>query len=116
MAQDWTPIYLAHRQTYAAFLTATDAEARVSWHRWRGDYPSKETALAETDAAYTRTQGEFNMIDLEGLGPVAEARALVDCIRGMHGADVEPAGIWAEFSRLREVFVVAARDHLGAHL
>ncbi|CAM5446227.1 hypothetical protein SBADM41S_02141 [Streptomyces badius] len=45
MAQDRARVPLAHRLTYAAFLTATDAEARVAWHRWRGDYPDREQAL-----------------------------------------------------------------------
>ncbi|MHC0434042.1 hypothetical protein ACX6XY_28320 [Streptomyces sp. O3] len=113
--QDWTRVYLAHRATYAAFLTATDAEARVCWHRWRGDYTDKQWALTETDAAYTRTQSEFNMIDLEGLGPVEEARALVDCIRAMHTEDTEPDGVWERYTRLRTAFVEAAREHLADH-
>ncbi|MFF0506148.1 hypothetical protein ACIQU8_09930 [Streptomyces griseus] len=116
MVQDRTRVYLAQRQTYAAFLTATDAEARVAWHRWRGDYPDREQALARTDAAYTRTQAEFNVIDLDGLAPVEEARALVECIRSMHTVDDEPEGVWARYTALRTAFVEAARQRLADQL
>ncbi|MEV0370001.1 hypothetical protein AB0I10_09275 [Streptomyces sp. NPDC050636] len=115
MAQDWTPIYLAHRETYAAFLTATDAEARVDWHRWRGDYAGSREALTATDKAYTATQAAFNMIDLEGVGPVAEAETLLACIRFMHEQEAEPDGIWETFKAYRAAFVEAARKHLGSH-
>lgn len=115
MAQDWTPIYLAHRETYAAFLTAADAEARVDWHRWRGEFTDRREALARTDAAYTRTQAAFNMIDLEGVGPVEEAAALVACVRSMHIEESEPDGIWESFTAFRAAFVQAARRHLADH-
>ncbi|MFH9135594.1 hypothetical protein [Streptomyces sp. NPDC017524] len=116
MMQDRTRIYLAHRQTYAAFLTATDAEARVAWHRWHGEYPDKANALAHTDTAYTNTQAQFNMIDLDGTPPVEEARALVECIRGMHIADDEPVGVWAQYTALRTAFIESARHRLADHL
>ncbi|MFI6688619.1 hypothetical protein [Streptomyces sp. NPDC050485] len=115
MAQDWTSIYLAHRETYAAFLTATDAEARVAWRRWRGEYEDKQQALAAVDAAFTKTQAAFNMIDLESVGAAPEAAALVERIRAMHETDDEPAGVWEGFMRLRKEFVQAAREHLKAH-
>ncbi|MEU9099208.1 hypothetical protein [Streptomyces sp. NPDC048361] len=115
VAQDWTAVYLAHRETYAAFLTATDLEARVSWHRWRGEYEDEQQALAATDAAFSTTQAAFNMIDLEAVGAAAEAAALVAAIRAMHEADAEPPGVWEEFTRLRTEFIAAAREHLKAH-
>ncbi|MFD7013815.1 MULTISPECIES: hypothetical protein [unclassified Streptomyces] len=115
MAQDWTSIYLAHRETYAAFLTATDAEARVAWRRWRGEYEDERQALAAVDAAFTKTQAAFNMIDLEAVGAAPEAAALVERIRAMHEAAEEPVGVWEAFMKLREEFVRAAREHLKAH-
>ncbi|AIA05365.1 hypothetical protein SAZ_26160 [Streptomyces noursei ZPM] len=114
-AHDRTQIYLAHRETYARFLTATDAEARCDWHRWRGDYAEKREAVAAIDAAYTTTQSAFNLIDLEGIGPSKEAEQLVACIRFMHEQDEEPEGIWETFKGYRAQFVEAAREHLGGH-
>ncbi|MFI6052747.1 hypothetical protein ACIBCO_22025 [Streptomyces violascens] len=96
-------------------MTATDAEARVSWRRWRGEYADKQQALSATDAAFSETQATFNMIDLETVGPASEAAALVAAIRAMHEADNEPAGVWEEFTRLRQEFIAAAREHLKAH-
>ncbi|GGS54764.1 hypothetical protein [Streptomyces badius] len=116
MAQDRARVPLAHRLTYAAFLTATDAEARVAWHRWRGDYPDREQALPRADAACTRTQAEFHVIDPDALAPAEEARALVECIRSMHTADDEPQGVWARCTALRTAFVDAARQCLADQL
>lgn len=95
--------------------TATDAEARCDWHRWRGDYAEKREAVAAIDAAYTTTQSAFNLIDLEGIGPSKEAEQLVACIRFMHEQDEEPEGIWETFKGYRAQFVEAAREHLGGH-
>ncbi|MFD9792372.1 hypothetical protein ACFWXK_15645 [Streptomyces sp. NPDC059070] len=114
MAQDWAAVYLAHREMYAAFLTATDAEARVAWRRWRDEYEDKREALAAVDAAFTATQASFNMIDLEDVGAALEASALVEWIRAMHEADAEAADVWEEFMRRRRAFVEAARKDLRA--
>ncbi|MCZ0993822.1 hypothetical protein ACH4YO_39095 [Streptomyces noursei] len=113
-AHDRTQIYLAHRETYARFLAAADAEARCDWRRWRGDY-TKDEALKATDRAYTETQSAYNLIDLEGIGPAAEAERLTACVRFMHEQDEEPEGIWETFKGYRAAFVEAARIHLGAH-
>ncbi|WP_190092264.1 hypothetical protein [Streptomyces melanogenes] len=112
MAQDWTAVYLAHRETYAAFLTAVDAEARVAWRRGRGEYEDEQQALAAVDAAFTKTQASFNMIDLDAVGAAPAASALVEWIRAMHEASNETADAWEEFMQRRRAFVEAAREDL----
>jgi len=108
-------IYLAHRDDYADFLTATDEEASVVWHRRRGDYTDKADILARTEAAYGRTQAALNVLDIEGGGPLAEAKALVGCIRAFYETEEVADSAWDAYKAARARYVSAARDCLAAH-
>ncbi|MFF5567258.1 hypothetical protein ACFY7Z_21920 [Streptomyces sp. NPDC012623] len=111
------PLYLARRDAFADFLSAVDAESQVAWHRADGRFrasdgaPDDLAAVAAVDAAYLRTRSAFNVIDLEGVGPVKEARVLVEQVSGLHkegGGNPD----WYEYKRAREAFLTAATGHL----
>ncbi|MFE1770601.1 hypothetical protein [Streptomyces sp. NPDC059008] len=110
-------LYLARRDTYAALLNAVDDELRIAWHRCDGRYttpdgqPDEAAAVGDVDRAYVNSRAKFNVIDLEGVGPVKEARALVERAAALHkGGGTEPN--WADFKRAREAFVTAASRYL----
>ncbi|WP_399086992.1 hypothetical protein ACGH2B_09530 [Streptomyces sp. BBFR2] len=106
-------MYLARRDAYAAFLTASDAEGAVIWRRTEGRYDSPEDALAATRESYAATQAAFNVLDVEGVGPVEQARDLRDQLRDLHRLDTVPDGAWEAYTTARAAFVHAARGFLG---
>ncbi|MET9219300.1 hypothetical protein ACIOC1_19635 [Streptomyces sp. NPDC088197] len=108
-------IYLAHRDDYADFLTATDEEASVVWHRRQGDHTDRADLLERTEAAYGRTQAALNVLDIEGGGPLTEAKALVGRIRSFYDMDEIPDSAWEEYKAARSRYVTAARESLAAH-
>ncbi|GAU67707.1 putative hypothetical protein [Streptomyces sp. NBRC 110611] len=104
-------LYLARRDAYAAFLNAVDEERTVIWHREAGRYETDAAAIAAIDRVYDVTRARFNVIDLEGVGPVKEGRALVERLADMEKGDPkQPA--WADFKKAREDFVSAASRYL----
>ncbi|WP_405743884.1 hypothetical protein OG422_19350 [Streptomyces sp. NBC_01525] len=105
-------MYLARRDAYAAFLTASDAEGAVVWRRLEGRYDSPEATLAATRESYAATQAAFNVLDVEGVGPVEQARELRDQLRALHRVDVVPDGAWETYTAARAAFVTAARGFL----
>ncbi len=65
------------------------------------------------DRASAATRAAFVAIDLEGVGPHEEARALLTRLSSMHeddGANLD----WKGFGAARKVFVAAASDCLKA--
>lgn len=108
-------IYLAHRDDYAGFLTATDEEASVVWHRRRGDFTGKTDLVARTESAFSRTQAALNVLDVEGGSPLPEAKALVGRIRAFYEMDEIPESAWEAYKLARARFVEAARYSLAAH-
>ncbi|MEW1719472.1 hypothetical protein [Streptomyces sp. NPDC093109] len=115
------PLYLARRDAFAAFLSAVDAESQVAWHRSDGRFaapdgaPDEVAAVAAVDAAYLVTRAAFNMIELEGVGPVAEARVLVERVSALHkGGGAEPG--WYGVKKAREGFLSAATRYLRGML
>ena len=106
-------LYLARRDAYAAFLTAADAESNVAWFRTDGRYEDEVQAVAAVDRAYAGTRAAFNLIEVEGTGPVAEARALLERLAGLHkDGGAEPD--WKDVKTAREAFVAAAQADLTA--
>ncbi|MFF2810549.1 hypothetical protein ACFVT2_25925 [Streptomyces sp. NPDC058000] len=110
-------LYLARRDTYAAFLNAVDDELRVAWHRCDGRYktsdgrPDEAAAVEDVDRAYLKSRAAFNVIDLEAVGPVKEARVLVERAAALHkGGGTEPN--WVDFKKAREAFVAATGRYL----
>jgi hypothetical protein len=116
-------IYLAHRDDYAGFLTATDEEASVVWYRRRGGLGGtgadggalKADIAARTNAAFRRTQAALNVLDVEGGSPLPEAKALVGRIRAFYEMDEIPESAWEQYKAARARFVEAARYSLAAH-
>ncbi|MER6052303.1 hypothetical protein [Streptomyces sp. NPDC001793] len=108
MSATTSDLYLSRRDTYAAFLSAADAESSVCWRKADGQYPSPDTAREAQDAAYTVTRDAFNRILVEPFGPHKEAQAVVEQIRllGRAGEDEQD---WVSFKKAREFFVEAAR-------
>jgi hypothetical protein len=110
-------LYLARRDAFADFLTAVDAESQVAWHRSDGRFTNAEgepddmAAVAAVDAAYLATRAAFNVVDLEGVGPVAEARALVERVAALHEGDGKRPD-WYAYKKAREEFVTAATGYL----
>ncbi|MGA4839924.1 hypothetical protein [Streptomyces sp. G45] len=104
-------LYLARRDAYAEFLNAVDAERTVIWYREAGRYEDGRAAVAAVDRAYDVTRAKFNVIDLEGVGPVKEGRALVERLREMERGDPSRPN-WADFKKAREEFVSAASRYL----
>ncbi|MEV4999068.1 hypothetical protein ACFVTT_10640 [Streptomyces niveus] len=104
-------LYVARRDAYAAFLTAADAESNVAWHRLDGRFPDGGAAVAAVDAAYAATRAAFNVIAVEGVGPVGEARETLERLATMH-KDGGLAPDWKAFKAAREAFVVAAAEFL----
>lgn len=99
-------LYLARRDAYADFLSAADAESQVAWFRSEGRYKDEEAVVA-VDAAYAATRDKFNVIDIEGVGPIKEARAVLEQLQAMHkDGGVNPD--WRAFKESREEFVKAA--------
>ncbi|WP_405795422.1 hypothetical protein [Streptomyces sp. NBC_01506] len=108
-------LYLARRDAYAAFLTAADAESNVAWHRLDGRFVDGASAVAAVDTAYAATRAAFNVIAVEGVGPVEEARTVLELLAAMH-KDGGLAPDWKGFKTAREAFVVAASGFLmGSH-
>ncbi|MFI7101120.1 hypothetical protein ACIBK8_17320 [Streptomyces sp. NPDC050161] len=105
-------MYLARRDAYAAFLTASDAEGAVIWRRLEGRYDDKETALAATRDSYAATQAAFNVLDVEGVGPVEQAKALMEHLRAFHRLNEVPDTAWNAYTAARADFVTAARAFL----
>lgn len=109
-------LYLARRSAYAEFLSAADAESAVVWHRKDGRFetadgqPDHATAVGAVDRAYVATRSAYNLIDVEGVGPVKEGRALVEALAAMHKTPENPS--WVDFKKARETFVSAAAQHL----
>ncbi|MEV7088393.1 hypothetical protein AB0O07_21310 [Streptomyces sp. NPDC093085] len=104
-------LYLARRDAYAAFLTAADAESRVAWYRVEGRYADEAEALAAVDTAYVATRAAFNVIDVEGVGPVKEARAVLERLAALNrSGNRNPE--WKDFKASRESFVEAASAFL----
>ncbi|GAA3165560.1 MULTISPECIES: hypothetical protein [Streptomyces] len=106
-------MYLARRDAYAAFLTASDAEGAVIWRRVEGRYDSLDAALAATRESYAATQAAFNVLDVEGVGPVDQARELMDRLRELHRLNVVPDDAWETYTAARAAFVTAARGFLA---
>lgn len=106
-------LYLARRDAYAEFLSAADAESNVAWYRKDGRYPDETEAVAAVDRAYAATRVAFNVIDVEGVGPVKEARTVLERLAAMH-KDGGGNPDWKDFKAARESFVVAANDYLKA--
>ncbi|MEU3709298.1 hypothetical protein [Streptomyces catenulae] len=106
-------MYLARRDAYAAFLTASDAEGAVIWRRLDGRYDSLDAALTATRESYAATQAAFNVLDVEGVGPVEQARELMDRLRALHRVDAAPDGAWETYTAARGAFVTAARAFLA---
>ncbi|MFC9424519.1 hypothetical protein [Streptomyces sp. NPDC056987] len=104
-------LYLARRDAYAAFLTAADAESHVAWHRAEGRYADDAEAVAAVDLAYAATRAAFNLIDVEGVGPVKEARAVLARLAVL-SSDGNPNPEWKDFKAARESFVQAASAYL----
>ncbi|MFC8075371.1 hypothetical protein ACFUN8_07495 [Streptomyces sp. NPDC057307] len=104
-------LYVARRDAYAAFLTAADAESHVAWHRLDGRFVDGAAAVAAVDAAYAATRAAFNVIAVEGVGPVEEARGALELLAAMH-KDGGLAPDWKAFKVAREGFLVAAADFL----
>lgn len=113
-------LYLARRNSYADFLTAADAESSVIWYRSDGRYkntdgtPDTAAAVAAVDEAYTATRVAYNVIDVEGIGPVKEGRAVVEALAAMHKTPEDPS--WYDFKKAREAFTAAATAHLKSLL
>jgi hypothetical protein len=108
-------LYIARRDAYAAFLTAADAESNVAWYRKEGRYGDGAEAVAEVDRAYAATRAAFNVIDVAGVGPVKEARAVLESLATMH-RDGGTNPDWKDFKTARENFVAAAGSHLRGML
>jgi hypothetical protein len=111
MLEDSPHLYLARREAYAALLAAADAEAHVAWFRVDGRYADEATAVAAVDEAYAATRRAFAVVEIEGVGPAPEARALLDGLAGLH-RDGGARPDWKEFKAAREGFVEAARSAL----
>lgn len=104
-------LYLACRDAYAAFLTAADAESNVAWFRVDGRYADTAEAVAAVDRVYAATRAAFNVIEVEGIGPVEEGRALLEQLAALHkGGGAQPD--WKSVKTARETFVTAAAGHL----
>ncbi|EFL23580.1 hypothetical protein SSOG_03294 [Streptomyces himastatinicus ATCC 53653] len=104
-------LYLARRDAYAEFLSAADAESNVAWFRKDGRFSDGTEAVAAVDRAYAATRAAFNVIDVEGIGPVKEARTVLEQLAAMHrDGGVNPD--WKDFKAARESFVVAANRYL----
>lgn len=114
------PLYLARRDAFAAFLSAVDAESQVAWHRSDGRFTTADgerdevAAVAAVDAAYLTSRATFNVIDLMGVGPVKEARALVERAAALHKGGGKPN--WHGYKKAREEFLAAATSHLKGML
>ncbi|MFD7894325.1 hypothetical protein ACFV0C_09665 [Streptomyces sp. NPDC059568] len=104
-------LYLARRDAYAAFLTAADAESNVAWHRVDGRFADDGQVVAAIDAAYAATRGAFNLIDVEGVGPVKEARTLLEQLAALN-KDGNERPDWKNYKAARELFVEAASAYL----
>ncbi|WTK83425.1 hypothetical protein OG292_13400 [Streptomyces sp. NBC_01511] len=104
-------LYLARRDAYAAFLTAADAESNVAWHRLDGRFADVGSAVAAVDAAYAATRAAFNVIAVEGVGPVGEGCTVLESPAAMH-KDGGLSPDWNGFKTAREAFVVAASGFL----
>ena len=111
MLDQFPALYLARRDAYAAFLTAADAESNVAWFRQDGRYEDEAAAVAAVDGAYAATRAAFNVIDVEGIGPVKEARTLVERLAALH-KDGGARPDWKDVKTAREEFVTAARGAL----
>ncbi|MFD9793396.1 hypothetical protein ACFWXK_20885 [Streptomyces sp. NPDC059070] len=108
-------LYLARRDAYAAFLTAADTESNVVHFRHDGRFKDKVEAIAAVDVAYAATRAAFNMIDVEGTGPIKEARTVLERLRAMHSDD-DQAPNWHDYKKAREDFVLAVNHHLQGML
>ncbi|PSJ29542.1 hypothetical protein B7P34_06645 [Streptosporangium nondiastaticum] len=105
-------LYVARRDSYAAFLTAIDAEADVAWNKATGHYPDADTLRAVLDEAFAKTREMFNVIDVEDTGPRKEAMALVTEVAKLRKAKDEEGQAWVEYKKAREDYVDAARQYL----
>lgn len=106
-------LYLARRDAYAAFLAAADAEANVAWFRNDGRYAGEAAAVAAVDAAYAATRAAYCVIEVEGVRPAAEARALVEQLAALH-KDGGASPDWKSVKEARTAFADAARTTLRA--
>ncbi|SHN16496.1 hypothetical protein [Actinacidiphila paucisporea] len=111
MLEESTALYLARRDAYAAFLTAADAESHVAWFREDGRYPDEAAAVAAVDRAYAVTRAAFNVIEVEGVGPAAQGRTLLERLAALH-KDGGARPDWKDVKQAREAFVGAAQDAL----
>jgi hypothetical protein len=112
MLENSPALYLARRDAYAAFLSAADAESNVAWFRQDGRYEDRAAEIAAVDRAYGATRAAFNVIDVEGVGPLAEAREVLVQLAALHKDD-GTQGDWKGFKAAREAFVDAARTALA---
>lgn len=111
MAEESPTLYLARRDAYAAFLTAADTESNVAWFREDGRYADEGAAVAAVDRAYAATRAAFNVIEVEGVGPVAQARVLLKRLAALHKANSGRPD-WKDVKQAREAFVGAAQEAL----
>ncbi|MFI9720805.1 hypothetical protein ACIHFE_14295 [Streptomyces sp. NPDC052396] len=104
-------LYLARRDAYAEFLSAADAESQVAWFRSEGRYKDEAAAVEAVDAAYAKTRAKFNVIDVEDVGPIKEARSVLERLQAMH-KDGGKNPDWYEFKKAREEFRKAVAAYL----
>jgi hypothetical protein len=107
-------LYLARRSAYASFLSAVDSESNVAHHRVDGRFADQTEAVAAADLAHEATRTAFNLIEIEGVGPINEARSVVERVATMHGERENPG--WKDFKVARAEFVRAASGHLKSLL
>lgn len=112
MLEESAALYLARRDAYAGFLTAADAESNVAWFREDGRYADEAAAVAAVDRAYAATRAAFTVIEVEGVGPVAQARALLEQLAALH-KDGGARPDWKDVKVAREAFVEASQAALG---
>jgi hypothetical protein len=103
-------LYLARRDAYASFLSAADAESQVAHRRVDGRFADQTEALAAADRAYEVTGAAFNVIEIEGAGPISEARSLLAGLAALHREDEKPD--LTQFKAAREEFVRRASEGL----
>ncbi|WP_405616308.1 hypothetical protein [Streptomyces sp. NBC_01508] len=93
----------------------------MAWHRGDGRFktpdgePDEVAAVAAVDSAYLATRAAFNVIDLEGVGPAKEARALVERVSALHWGDGQDPR-WYDCKKAREEFLAAAAGYLKGML
>lgn len=107
-------LYLARRDAYASFLSAADAESNVTHRRVDGRFADQTEAVAAADRAYEVTRAAFNLIEIEGAGPISEARSVLQGLAAMHREADNPD--LSKFKAAREEFVRRASEDLKGML